>query len=133
MKAVFADTSYFLALLIPNDADHAKAVEFATRSRAPLITTDWVVVEIGNFLTQPPVRGLFLRWLDAMRRNAQVTIIEASPTLLAEGVDLFANRADKYWSLTDCISFVVMSQYGLSEAATADHHFEQAGFVALLK
>jgi predicted nucleic acid-binding protein len=133
MNTVFADTSYFLALLIPNDASHAKALEFATTSRAPLFTTDWIIVEVGNFLTQPPVRALFLHWLDVLRRDSRETIIEASPGLLSEGIDLFARRADKYWSLTDCISFVIMSLYRLNEAATADHHFEQAGFVALLK
>jgi uncharacterized protein len=42
------------------------------------------------------------------------------------------SRRDKEWSLTDCISFVVMKERGLTEALTADHHFEQAGFKALL-
>ena len=46
---------------------------------------------------------------------------------------LFAKRPDKEWSLTDCISFIVMQEYGLTEALTADHHFEQAGFTILLK
>jgi predicted nucleic acid-binding protein len=48
-------------------------------------------------------------------------------------LDLYASRFDKAWSLTDCISFVVMEQQGIREALTGDHHFEQAGFVALLK
>jgi predicted nucleic acid-binding protein len=46
--------------------------------------------------------------------------------------DLYRNRADKNWSLTDCISFVVMKRKGITEALTGDHHFEQAGFKALL-
>jgi predicted nucleic acid-binding protein len=46
---------------------------------------------------------------------------------------LYHLRPDKQWSLTDCISFLVMSEEGITEALTADHHFEQAGFVALLK
>ena len=52
--------------------------------------------------------------------------------LLEQGMDLYARRPDKEWSLTDCISFVVMSQNGLEEALTGDHHFEQAGFRILL-
>jgi predicted nucleic acid-binding protein len=44
----------------------------------------------------------------------------------------YESRPDKAWSLTDCISFVVMNQHGLTEALTGDHHFEQAGFTALL-
>ena len=52
--------------------------------------------------------------------------------LFDEGFDLYCRRPDKDWSLTDCVSFVVMQQRGLREAFTADRHFEQAGFVALL-
>jgi hypothetical protein len=51
---------------------------------------------------------------------------------LQRGLDLFAGRSDKNWSLTDCISFVVMQDEGLTEALTGDSHFEQAGFKALL-
>ena len=50
MNTVFADTSYFLALLIPDDAAHAKALEFASSSRAPMVLTDWIIVETGNYL-----------------------------------------------------------------------------------
>lgn len=39
-----------------------------------------------------------------------------------------ANRPDKNWSLTDCITFVIMREAGLQEALTGDRHFEQAGF-----
>jgi hypothetical protein len=52
---------------------------------------------------------------------------------LERGWALYADRPDKYWSLTDCISFVVMKDHQITEALTGDHHFEQAGFVALLK
>jgi hypothetical protein len=48
-------------------------------------------------------------------------------------VELYAERPDKGWSLTDCIFFVVMRQQGIIQALTGDHHFEQAGFSALLK
>jgi predicted nucleic acid-binding protein len=61
------------------------------------------------------------------------TTIISDPTLIARGVELFATRSDKNWSLVDCISFVVMKQKHLKEALSADHHFVQAGFVALLR
>ena len=60
-------------------------------------------------------------------------IIPATADLFDRGVQLYAERADKEWSLTDCISFVVMADEGLADALTGDHHFEQAGFKALLK
>ena len=49
---------------------------------------------------------------------------------MEEGLGLYESRPDKEWSLTDCISFVVMKKEGIVEALTEDRHFEQAGFVA---
>ena len=60
-------------------------------------------------------------------------VIAASTSLLDAGLRLFRERADKDWGLTDCISFVVMQSEGTLEALTSDRHFEQAGFVALLR
>ena len=54
-------------------------------------------------------------------------------SLFEAGLRLYASRRDTEWSLTDCISFVVMKQHNLTEALTADHHFEQAGFIPLLR
>ena len=52
---------------------------------------------------------------------------------MRRGVDFFEQRSDKEWSLTDCLSFLVMRDEGITQALTGDHHFEQAGFTALLK
>jgi hypothetical protein len=60
-------------------------------------------------------------------------MIPATQELFDRGVALYESRPDKEWSLTDCISFVVMADHGITEALTGDRHFEQAGFVALLK
>ena len=62
-----------------------------------------------------------------------VRILPADPVLFDAALDLYKQRLAKDWSLTDCTSFVVMRQQGISEALTGDHHFEQAGFAALLK
>ena len=61
-----------------------------------------------------------------------MTVISLDSRLLDRGLGLMASRADKDWSLTDCISFVVMQEKGIEAALTADRHFEQAGFKALL-
>lgn len=60
-------------------------------------------------------------------------VTPASHDLFRRGLRLYFDRPDKEWSLTDCISFVVMGDEGLSEALTGDHHFEQASFTALLR
>ena len=68
-----------------------------------------------------------------MRDDNHVTIVPPDDALFHRGVEFYAQRPDKDWSLTDCISFVVMEERGIREALTGDHHFEQAGFAALLK
>jgi len=133
MSTVFADTFYFLALLSADDAAHDRAVEMSGRLRSRIITTDWILMEIGDALCQPQMRTHFPALLDQLRADPDVVIVEANRGLFDQGVSLYGDRADKSWSLTDCISFIVMRDWNLTEALTADRHFEQAGFVALLK
>jgi uncharacterized protein len=99
----------------------------------PIVASDYVLLEIGNYLSPASVRGLFFPFLQALRSDRRVTIVPASTDLLARGIDLFRSRPDKNWSLTDCISFIIMNDEGIRDALTADHHFGQAGFTALLK
>jgi predicted nucleic acid-binding protein len=68
-----------------------------------------------------------------LRSDSRFTVIPATAQLFDDGLELYRHRPDKDWSLTDCIPFMVMQQRGIVEAFTGDHHFEQAGFVALLK
>ena len=133
MKAVFADTFYYLALLDANDSAHETAVR-ATRELKSMttVTTAWVLLELANALSASRHRLIFARFLDQLRANPNVIIHEPEKELFDLGVDVYRNREDKDWSLTDCISFVVMQREGLNEALTGDHHFEQAGFTTLL-
>ncbi len=133
MTEVFGDTYYFLALGNDRDQGHQRAVQFAVNYKGRILTTEWVLTEIADALSSPSQRGDFLKLLALINNDENWIVIEASHDLFARGVALFFERADKSWSLTDCISFVVMQEHGLSEALTADHHFEQAGFVPLLK
>ena len=132
MSAVFGDTFYFLALLNERDTAHSRALEFAESSRG-LTTTVWVLTEVGDACSAPGNRAVFLELLDMLKASPDARIIEASPELFDRGVELFRQRPDKEWSLTDCISFVAMREAAIDEALTGDHHFEQAGFRALLK
>lgn len=134
MKTVFADTFYFLALLNPSDRGHARAVAFTTNNAFRLVTTDWVLTELADGLARSPIgRSEFLSTLADLRADDSVTIVSCDRTMLERGIQLYAARPDKEWSLTDCISFVVMQDEAMTEALTGDHHFEQSGFVALLK
>lgn len=130
---VFADTSYDLALLSPRDALHASAVVMSRTRREPVITTAWIVQELADGLSSPMARGAFLRLFETLEADENPTLIEPDPGLWRRGLELYAHRPDRAWSLTDCISFVVMTDRGITEALTGDHHFEQAGFRALLR
>ena len=133
MKPVFADTFFFLALLNPSDAAHGQTVALSRSLRRQRVTTTWVLTEVGDAMSVGANRSAFLEFLEFIRQSPLVTIVPASEELFVRGVELFSQRPDKKWTLTDCISFVVMHDENLAEALTEDHHFEQAGFVALLK
>lgn len=133
MTAVFADTFYFLALLNSKDASHQKAVDFSNTADAPLVTTAWVLTELADGLSRSSERYVFRRVMDDLEADPNTVVIPPSQELFEKGAELYDARPDKRWSLTDCISFVVMEEESISEALTGDHHFEQAGFVVLLK
>jgi uncharacterized protein len=129
----FADTYFYLAVLNPRDAEHQRAIAVSRQLRGRVVTTEFILLELGDGMARPPARQAFVQFCRALRADPRVEIVPASDGLLDRGLALYAARADKEWSLTDCISFVVMQDRGITEALTGDHHFEQAGFVALLK
>jgi hypothetical protein len=133
MRTVFADTCYYLGLTSEGDELHERAVALSRALPCTVVTTLWVLTEVGDALAAPDQRQVFLDLLRGLRDDPDVTILDPTRELFESGVALYAQRMDKEWSLTDCISFVAMRQRGIAEALAADHHFEQAGFVALLK
>jgi predicted nucleic acid-binding protein len=132
MKTTFADTFYYLALLNPGDAAHPRAVAASEGLSGRLVTTAYVLTEVADALAAPRDRPRFLALLQTLEVDPDVTIVPASDALFRRGVDLYRQRPDKDWPLTDCISFVVMRDFGATEALTGDRHFQQAGLVALL-
>lgn len=134
MRTVFADTYFFLALLSKSDRGHPRAAAFTKGFKGRMITTGWVLTELADALAGSPVgRTQFLQTWNDFHSDPDAQVVPCSDALLEDGITLYVQRPDKEWSLTDCISFVVMQRESLTEALTADRHFEQAGFVALLK
>ena len=133
MSERFADTFVFLAMLNRRDERHRAAIDALRGVRGHLVTTAWVVTELANGLSASESRSAFVRLERRLRTDSRVTIVPPDVPLYEAGLTLYRQRPDKNWSLTDCISFVVMRQRGISEALTGDRHFEQAGFIALLK
>ncbi|HEX3150004.1 MAG TPA: PIN domain-containing protein [Gemmataceae bacterium] len=133
MKALFADTSFYVAIFNPRDELHAQAKTIAGAHQGRVVTTEFVLLEAGNFFSRGVNRSVFKSMIESLRATEDIEIIPASAELFGEGFDVFKSRPDKEWSLTDCTSFVILRKRGIIEALTADHHFEQAGFSALLK
>ena len=130
---VFADTYALIAWLNPRDTAHALVAAYLDGLTGRLVTTEWVLVELADALSAPAARSTAVAFLRAVRADPQFDIVGYDLAVYQAGFHLYAARADKTWSLTDCISFEVMKQRGLSDALTADHHFEQAGFRAVFK
>jgi len=133
MKEIFADTFYFLALLSPTDQAYQRALSATLNQRAKLVTTAWVLTELANALCRHELRAGFMQTLGALRSDPSVVIVAPEQRWFDAAIQMYSTRPDKDWSLTDCVSFVIMQDRGIAEALTGDRHFEQAGFKALLR
>jgi len=138
MNDLFADTSGWASWLNRAEPFHGLAVSLVSQARNAgrrLLTTNYVLAELVALLTSPlrMSRPQQIQFLTAIRSATWVDIVHIDFALDGAVWNLWQSRPDKEWSLVDCASFVVMQQRGLVEALTTDHHFEQAGFVRLLK
>ncbi len=135
MNKFFLDSAYAIALSAVTDQYHKKAEILASQIETDaiqMITTRAVILEIGNALTKLRYRAAAIELLDSLEEDPNVKIIALSEELYNRAMELYRQRPDKEWGLTDCVSFVVMQDYGTTEALTTDEHFKQAGFRALL-
>jgi len=135
MNELFADTSGWLALTNRSDSLHAAAAKIYNERFAAgqnFLTHAGVMLEVGNGLSLVRLRRLAAQLKSRLDASARVEVLPITDDLYESGWRLYAARPDKDWGIVDCISFVVMQERGLTEALTADHHFEQAGFIKLL-
>ena len=136
MESVFADTGHWLALGSVRDSLHrAATAAMAALAGTRVVTTEMVLVEFLNDRGSrgPEARRAALLLVQALRTNAKVHIVPQTPELFSKALALYTSRPDKSCSLTDCASFVVCRELGITQALAHDHHFEQAGLVALLR
>lgn len=125
---IFIDTGYILALTNTADQYHERARATSLVVSPPFLTTEAVLVEIGNALSKASWRRLGIATLDDLRTDPDIEVVPVTTDLFERAVDLYSARLDKEWGLTDCISFVVMQDHKLTHALTTDRDFEQAGF-----
>ena len=138
MSELFVDTSGWASWVDRSQIHHARAVaalDLSWSTGGVAVTTNWVLVELTALMTSPLriPKADQIRFLDDLLHDASVLVLPVDPAIEAAAWTLWRSRSDKKWSLADCASFHVMKGRGLTEALTADHHFEQAGFLRLLK
>ncbi|MBI4871003.1 MAG: type II toxin-antitoxin system VapC family toxin [Candidatus Riflebacteria bacterium] len=132
----FLDTSFVLAVVNRKDKHHDLAVGWEARllaERARLLTHQGVLIELGDGLARLPRRELGCQILERLAGDSRLVIAHLEGGLFRRAVELYLTRPDKEWGLTDCLSFVLMTDLKLKQALTADEHFVQAGFRALLR
>ena len=128
---VFADTWFYVAFIDARDLNHEIVQRYADSLTTVQVTTRWVLAELANFASVGSGRSVVAGLIRQLENHSHVRIIGESDGLFHRGLALYERRPDKEWSLTDCISFVVMEDEGIREALTNDHHFTQAGYVAV--
>ncbi|MBW4476085.1 MAG: PIN domain-containing protein [Tolypothrix brevis GSE-NOS-MK-07-07A] len=130
---IFVDTLFVVALINQRDQYHQQASELADSLEIhPLITTDAVLLEIGNALARN-YKDEAVKIIKHFLTSNEVEIVRLTPELFTQAFTLYKTHQDKAWGLVDCISFVVMKQTGVTQALTFDQHFVQAGFEALMR
>jgi len=136
MNELFLDTSFSVGLVSPRDQIHEKAIDWSDKieeSKVLVVTTQAVLLEIGNALSKSAFRRVGIGLLKNLANDPNTIIISLTDEIYNRAFELFRDRADKEWSLVDCVSFVVMRERNIEAALTADEHFIQAGFRALLR
>ena len=138
MTGYFGGASYWIALCDANDEYHEQATEYSNLlalDQSRIVTTQLVLNEVlnprsGTTRTQ---RLSAVLMLDEINRNPRISVQPQSSAQFVEAFEWMRHRLDKEWSITDCASFLVMQERGITEALTSDRHFEQAGYIALLR
>jgi predicted nucleic acid-binding protein len=133
---VFMDSAGFLALWDTGDEHHTAASrlqEELAGNRRRFLTTEYIVDETITLLLIRHSHTAAADFLDTVERSEALRLEWIGPERFHAAAGLFRRHADKQWSFTDCVSFMIMRELRIRDAFTTDHHFRQAGFVPLLK
>lgn len=134
MSEIFVDSFYWIAVANPADAWHQTATNFSqTNAEATLVTTDEVLIEFLNYFSAAGERkrSVVAKMFEETMSHPRVLVIPQTRESLLRGFVLYKARADKGYSLTDCISMITMRERDITEVLTHDRHFAQEGFTIL--
>ena len=138
MRKIFVDTSGWANFFDTDEPFHSQTraiYEHARNEGTRLVTTNCVIAELVSLFTSPfrISRPRIIEYIEVIKRSPSIDLIHIDQRLDSQAWNLLTERPDKKWSLVDCSSFVIMQNEGISDSLTTDHHFEQAGFIKLLK
>lgn len=134
-RIVLLDTSFIVALENRRDPHHerAKTLDRQLFREGGVVLLHWgLLLEIADGYARVSRRNKGCELVARLCQEDRYRIAPLSASLMKQGLELYHARPDKDWGLTDCLSFVLMRQEGITESLTADIHFQQAGFKALL-
>lgn len=132
-EQIFVDTGFVVALVDERDQYHQQALELSYMlETAYLITTDAILLEIGNRLSRPQHKQEAIQIIEQFIEAENAEIVELTPELFNEAFEIYKKYNDKKWGLVDCLSFAVMWDRGIRKVIGFDSHdFIQAGFTVL--
>lgn len=136
MRTLFADTSYWIAVADPHDFKHETAMsKVKGLGQFRIVTSEMVLVEFLNSISRygSDFRRRAVAAVKSLVNNPNVRVVPQTSVQFSDAMKRYEAIDDKEWGITDCASFDIMDAKGIREALTADHHFQQAGFAALLR
>ena len=134
MKTLFVDSGYLIALEASDDQNHQSALFFwqnLCRSLPPLLTTSYVFNEVVTFFNSRHKHEKAVEIGNTLIESSSMELIHVKDDLFYKAWEYFQKYRDKSFSMTDCVSFVIMKQHKIRKALTFDRHFRQAGFEIL--
>jgi predicted nucleic acid-binding protein len=132
MVSVFLDTGYLIAQEMDDDQHYEAAVrhwQSVSRGRPDLVTTSLVLTETVTFINSRGQHSKAVSVGNMLLDSPSINLIQVNESLLMDGWEYFKRYGDKRYSLTDCVSFVIMERYGIRAAYAFDRNFTQAGFI----
>lgn len=135
LEPIFVDTGYVIALLTPKDDHRPAASKWAlkiAKARTPLVLSSTVIFEVMDAFNAANEWRPADEFISRAEKSSQYTVVDVDRALFDRARDFRRARPDKSWGLTDCTSFLIMQERGITRALSCDRHFQQAGFKALL-
>ncbi len=132
---VFVDTAALVAQINKRDNLHIQAVSINQQlvlKGKKLVTSMCVIDETVTELTGRVPHPNIVGYIEDIFSSQIFVALHVTKHHEKTAWNLYKERQDKLWGFTDCISFVIMKEHGITEAFTSDHHFVQAGFTKLL-